>query len=118
VLAYNWGIIHAMQGDPERAIERFRQVLRLEPGHREARENLAGMLAQTGRLEEAAALYREAIAASPQDAGLHVLLAQVWLTMGRDEAARAELAAALKIEPGHRQASALAAQLAGSGRTN
>ncbi len=45
VLAYNWGIIHAMQGKPERAIERFRQVLSLEPGHREARENLAGMLA-------------------------------------------------------------------------
>jgi tetratricopeptide (TPR) repeat protein len=113
VLAYNWGIIHAMQGQPERAIERFRQVLSLEPGHREARENLAGMLAATGRLEEATALYREAIAASPRDAGLHVLLAQAWIAMGRDEAARAELAAALEIEPGQPQASALAAALAG-----
>ncbi len=112
VLAYNRGIIHAMQEQPERAVERFRQVLTLEPGHREARENLAGMLAATGRLEEAVALYREAIAASPRDAGLHVLLAQTWLAMGRDEAARAELASALQIEPGHPQASALAAALA------
>ncbi|MEO7793165.1 MAG: tetratricopeptide repeat protein, partial [Thermoanaerobaculia bacterium] len=112
VLAYNLAIIHAMQGDPERAIERFRQVLRFEPGHREARENLAGMLAQSGQLEEAAVLYREAIAASPEDPALHVLLAQVWMTMGRDEAARAELAAALRIEPGHRQARDLAAALA------
>jgi Flp pilus assembly protein TadD len=55
-----------MQEQPERAVERFRQVLTLEPGHREARENLAGMLAATGRLEEAVALYREAIAASPR----------------------------------------------------
>ena len=70
------------------------------------------MLAATGRLDEAAALYREAIAASPRDAGLHVLLAQTWIAMGRDEAARAELAAALQIEPGHPQASALAAAMA------
>lgn len=118
VLAYNWGIIHAMQGEPELAIERFRQVLILEPGHREARENLAGMLAATGRLEEAVALYREAIAASPRDATLHVLLAQTWIAMGRDEAARAELAAALQIEPGQPQASALAAELAGQQPTH
>ena len=112
VLAYNWGIIHAIQGNPERAIEKFRRALTLEPAHREARENLAGMLAQTGHLEEAAALYREAIAASPQDADLHVLLAQTWMAMNRDEAARAELDAALKIDPSHPQASVLAAALA------
>ncbi len=117
-LAYNWGIIHAMQGEPERAIERFRQVLSFEPGHREARENLAGMLAATGRLEEAAALYREAIAASPRDAGLHILLAQTWIAMGRDEAARTELAAALEIEPGHPQASALVAAMVSENRTH
>ena len=112
VLAYNWGIIHALQGNPERAIENFRQVLTIEPANREARENLAGMLAQTGRLGEAAAIYQQAIAAEPQDADLHVLLAQTWMAMGRDEAARDELANALKIRPGHPQASALAAALA------
>ena len=112
VLAYNWGITHALQGNPELAIEKFRQVLSLDPGNREAQENLAGMLAQSGRLEEAAALYRQAIAAAPGDADLHVLLAQTWIAMGQDEAARAELAAALKIRPGHPQASALAAALA------
>lgn len=112
VLAYNWGIAHALQGRPELAIENFRQVMRLDPGNREARENLAGMLAQVGRLEEASALYREAIAASPGDADLHVLLAQAWIAMGRDEAAREELTTALKIRPGHPQASALAAALA------
>lgn len=111
VLGYNRGIVHALQGDPERAIESFRQVLTLEPGHREARENLAGMLAQAGRLSDAAAQYQQAIAASPQDADLHVLLAQTWIAMGREESARAELAAALKIQPGHPQASALAAEL-------
>lgn len=112
VLAYNWGIIHALQGNPELAIESFRQVLTIEPANREARENLAGMLAQTGRLGEAAAIYQQAIAAAPQDADLHVLLAQTWIAMGRIEAAREELAAALKIRPGHPQASALAAELA------
>lgn len=112
VLFYNWGIAHALQGNPEEAIENFRKVLSLDPGNREARENLAGMLAQAGRLEEAAALYRQAIAASPGDADLHVLLAQTWIAMGQDEAARTELATALTIRPGHPQASALAAALA------
>ena len=111
LLAYNQGIIHATLGNPAGAIESFRRVLSLEPAHREARENLAGMLAQTGQMEEAAALYTEAIAAAPQDADLHVLLAQTWMAIGRNEAARAELDAALKIEPGHPQASALAATL-------
>ena len=69
------------------------------------------MLAHAGRLSDAAAQYQQAIAASPQDADLHVLLAQTWIAMGREESARAELAAALKIQPGHPQASALAAEL-------
>ncbi len=112
VLFYNWGIAHALQGNPEAAIENFRKVLSLDPDNREARENLAGMLAQAGRLEEAAALFRQAIAASPGDADLHVLLAQTWIAMGQDEAARTELATALNLRPGHPQASALAAALA------
>ncbi|MEO8196404.1 MAG: tetratricopeptide repeat protein [Thermoanaerobaculia bacterium] len=117
LLAYNWGIILAIQGNPERAIEKFRRALILEPAHREARENLAGMLAQSGHLGEAAATYQQAIAAQPQDADLHVLLAQTWIAMGRTEAARAELAAALKLQPGHPAASALAKALADESRT-
>jgi ferredoxin-type protein NapH len=112
VLAYNSGVIEAVQGRTDRAIERFRQVLAVDPEHREARENLAGMLAGSGRMEEAAEFYRQAISASPQDADLHVLLAQTWMAMGKDEAARLELTAALKLAPGHPHASALAAALA------
>jgi ferredoxin-type protein NapH len=111
LLAYNQGIIHAMQGNPEGAIESFRQVLRLDPGHREARENLAGMLAESGRLAEAATLYREAIAEAPGDADLHVLLAQTFLALGEDLPARHELDLALGIAPNHPQALALAAAL-------
>ena len=94
LLAYNWGIILAIQGKPDLAIERFRQVLSAEPGHRQARENLAGMLAESGRMDEAAAIYRQAIVAAPRDADLHVLLAQTLMALGRDDAARAELEAA------------------------
>jgi tetratricopeptide (TPR) repeat protein len=112
-LAYNLGIVHAMQGHPEGAIESFRQVLKLDPGHREARENLAGMLAQSGRFPEAAELYRAAIATAPEDADLHVLLAQTLLEMGRLEEAGSELERALTIVPNHPQAQALTAALDG-----
>ncbi|MEO8277315.1 MAG: tetratricopeptide repeat protein [Thermoanaerobaculia bacterium] len=117
-LIYNLGVVDATENHPENAIERFRQVLSLDPAHREARENLAGMLALTGRADEAATLYREAIAAAPQDADLRVLLAQTWIAMGREEAARQELDAALKINPNHPQAKALAEQLAPAARAH
>ena len=112
VLAYNSGIILAIQGKPDLAIERFRQVLSVEPGHRQARENLAGMLAESGRMDEAAAIYRQAIVAAPRDADLHVLLAQTLAALGRDDEARAELEAALGIQPEHPQAKGLVAALA------
>jgi tetratricopeptide (TPR) repeat protein len=111
VLAYNWGIILAIQGRPDLAIERFRQVLIVEPGHRQARENLAGMLAESGRMDEAAAIYRQAIDSAPRDADLHVLLAQTLMAMGKDEEARAELEVALGIHPEHPQARSLVATL-------
>ena len=87
-------------------------MLRVEPGHRQARENLAGMLAESGRMDEAAAIYRQAIVAAPRDADLHVLLAQTLMALGRDDEARAELEAALGIQPEHPQAKGLVAALA------
>ncbi len=112
LLLYNWGIIDVIQGNPELAIGKFQKVLAIDPAHREARENLAGMLAATGRMQEAAALYREAIIASPRDADLHVFLAQSLQALGQNDAARIEVEAALKIDPSDPRARLLATALA------
>jgi len=45
-LAYSLGVAYAMQRDMAGAVEAFRRTLVLDPGHREARDNLEGLLAK------------------------------------------------------------------------
>ena len=53
----------------------------------------------TGRLEEAAALYKKSIDRAPNDFWMHAALANVYIMMGRDEEARAAAAEVLRINP-------------------
>jgi polyferredoxin len=61
-LGFNHGVALALLGRAGEAIEAFREVLELDPGRVDALENLAGLLAQTGQVEEARALERRAMA--------------------------------------------------------
>lgn len=106
-LAYDAGVIAAMGGRTPDAIAGFARALELDPGHRQARENLAGMLAGSGRFEESLVEYRRALEAAPADAGLRVLYARALAGAGRLAEARAELVRLLERAPGHPQASAL-----------
>ena len=54
---------------------------------------------QAGRLDQAAESYRQAIAASPQDADLYVALARVLVFAGKPEVAEIEARNALLINP-------------------
>jgi len=114
-LAYDAGVVAAMAGRTGAAIAEFGRALDLDPAHRGARENLAGMLAAAGRFEESVAQYRSALASAPGDADLHVLCARALLGAGRGPEARAELARALELAPGHPQARALLDALAAPG---
>jgi tetratricopeptide (TPR) repeat protein/ferredoxin len=106
-LLYNSAVVAALRNQPEIAAEGFRQVLAIDPDHREARENLAGMLASLGRWDEAVALYREAIASAPGDADLVVLLARALLEKGDREGALAAAERALELSPANEAALAL-----------
>lgn len=103
-LFYDSGVVSAIQGLPDQAIGFFARVIELEPDHpkaRQARENLAGMLAQSGRYDEAIEQYRRAIDAAPGDLDLRVLRARALAESGRVAEARAELAAALVVDSAH-----------------
>lgn len=63
----------------------------------------AEQLHQSGRLNEAAAAYREAIALEPGDPEMHYNLGSVYLDMGQTEAAVASYLKAQALAPGHPQ---------------
>ncbi len=110
-LLYNSGLVHAYLGDIPIAIALFEQTLVVAPKNLEARENLAGMLASTGRFEESIEHYRLAIEQSPDDADTHFLLARAYAGLGDLEAARESLLECLSLEPGHREAIILRARI-------
>jgi tetratricopeptide (TPR) repeat protein len=77
-LLYLLGVLRAMTNEYEAAVGLFERSLSADPSSLQARENLAGMLCQLGRLEEGAAQYREALK-QREDPGTLLLLAQALL---------------------------------------
>ena len=114
-LHYNSAVVSALQNQPEKAAEQFRRVLAIDPEHREARENLAGMLASLGRYDEAIAHYRDAVTRSPQDPELRILLARALHGRGSQVEAMAEMDRALALAPGN-GAATIAARNMDAGR--
>jgi thioredoxin-like negative regulator of GroEL len=57
------------EGEIERAVERFRQVLAVQPGHLAAQLDLAHCLLQLGRSDDAIAGLRAMVRAAPQHYG-------------------------------------------------
>ncbi|WP_198320664.1 LytR C-terminal domain-containing protein [Azohydromonas aeria] len=82
-----------------RAADAYRQALRLDPGHVDARNALAVALAQLGLLPEAEAQLRLALAAAPQRADLHSNLGYLLLLRQRPQQAQAALQEALALDP-------------------
>jgi tetratricopeptide (TPR) repeat protein len=86
----------------DEAEEAARSALRLAPGHPEALFTL-GLLAQrAGHHAEAVELYREALRGDPEGLFLHARhnLALSLARLGQREAARRELEAVLRVQPG------------------
>ena len=101
-LVYNSGVVAAIQGQPERRRGSSRRALELEPGHRKARENLAGMLARPGATTRRSRSIDGRSTRRPHDRDLRVLLARALAELGRVAEARAELETRARRDPGHR----------------
>jgi len=87
-------------GRPEESIPLFEKAIRLNPlGPGAFYQGLAVALRDTGRLDEAAALYMKALERAPENFRTHAMLAGVYSMMGRDKEARAEAAEVLRINP-------------------
>ncbi len=98
-------------GDPARAEGLFRELLASRPGHVRARELLAGLYVETGRMTEAIALLDRGLALAPGHRGMSLLLARLLTEQGDETRARTILDAALTAHAGDADLNALAAAL-------
>lgn len=70
--AYYLGNVLASKNRDEEALAAWRQAVRLDPSNTVARRNLGRALWVTGKKEEAASQYQQAIAGAPEDYRLYV----------------------------------------------
>jgi len=82
-------------------------VLKATPDDAGVHNNLGTLLAEQGRLEEAAAQYVEVIRLVPNNPETHYNLASVLLRTGRRQEALAHLTQALQLKPDYSQAKEL-----------
>lgn len=93
-------------GDSKRAETELTAILESSP-HDVHALNLLGILrAQQQRNQEAEALFKNAIAIQPDFASAHVGLGLVYVQLGKDDVAAAELQQSLKLDPGRKDAQA------------
>lgn len=110
-LVYNAALVKALQGDAVAAIRGFERALVLNPLHRAARENLAGVLASVERFEESAVQFRKALEQAPEDVETRFLLARVLAAQGKHEEALTEIDQVLEKDPRNLQAMELRADI-------
>jgi Flp pilus assembly protein TadD len=93
------GVVLSRHGQTRAAIDAFRAAARLEPGNDAANRNLAALLLNSGRADEAARLLAALSARRPDDADLARLLAFAHLQSGDPAAATAAATAHLDRHP-------------------
>jgi protein O-mannosyl-transferase len=114
----HYGMAQALgkAGKTAAAEEHYRQAISLNPGYKEARNNLGVILAARGDLEGALAQFRAALAVRPRAAELYVNIALTLEQLGRPAEAAASYRAALEIDPGDAAVRAALGRLAREGR--
>jgi tetratricopeptide (TPR) repeat protein len=93
------GRAYMSQGNVAQAIQNFQGALALEPDA-DSYQDLARLLLQSGKDQDAVEVASAGIRHFPQNAKLHLLLGAAYSHQGRGEEALAALQAALQLAPG------------------
>ena len=88
----NLAILLVNQGDAQRALPLLTEAREIAPADRKIEEQMGRALERLGRLPEAEAALRQAVALSPNTSALHFQLGQVLKKEGKTEEAKAEFA--------------------------
>ena len=91
------------------AIACYQRALALKPDHAESLDNLGGIRATQGALDEAAACYRKLLALKPDYVEGHNNLGSVYARQGKNDEAMACFERALALRPDLRKLTATSA---------
>jgi predicted O-linked N-acetylglucosamine transferase (SPINDLY family) len=95
------GVLASRLGDVQKAVELLERAAARRPGKAGLLANLGAVYRVAGRLDEAEARYREAIAADPTAVQAHFNLANLLAARSATAAALQEYAAVLALDPGN-----------------
>jgi len=95
----NLGIVYQMRDDHARAIEQFREALRLDPSRAQPRALLGASLLAAGRLAEAVSELERTVESFPREAALRSTLARAYERAGNFEGRVDQLRALRELEP-------------------
>jgi adenylate cyclase len=96
----NYAVSLTYAGRPEEAIPLFQKAIRFNPyAGSFLYRDFGRALRNTGRYEEAVSAFKKAIQLAPDHIFPHLLLAGLYIMMGREQEARAEAAEVLRINP-------------------
>ncbi len=118
LIYYNLGRVYQLANNPDKAIENYREALRLAPEDPEINNNLGMMLRKQNKLDEAIAHFRKAIEINPAYAAAYSNLGRTLQLQGKFDEAIECLNHSLALEPGlPERYDALAAIYIQAGRT-
>ncbi|MHC4662100.1 MAG: tetratricopeptide repeat protein [Planctomycetota bacterium] len=98
---YFLGVAKRSEGNENRALEAFNNVIRLNPGNLDAVNEIAVIHSFLGEHKKAEENYRKALGISPGNAEIMANLAYCLFEQGQKEEAKAEILRALEMEPGN-----------------
>jgi hypothetical protein len=93
------GNLRLAEGHPDEAAAFYHAVIRIDPEHKGALNNLGVIMLQSGRSLEARHFFEQAAAQAPRDAKAHYLLAKALLNLGDREGAKIEIGRAIALAP-------------------
>ncbi len=114
----NLASVDAELGNLDEAVKGFKQVLAEHPDYKNTRSRLGDVLfawgdelAKSGNNQQAAERYSEALVYLPKNVALHTSLGAAFARLGQMDKARAELQAAVRINPNFAPAQKLLAAI-------
>ena len=95
----NLGIVYQQRGDHARAIDQFREALRIEPGYPQPRALLGSSLLATGRVQEAVKELEQAVKLLPREPLVRLSLARAYERLGDLQAQVDQIRALRELAP-------------------
>lgn len=101
---YKKGVDLYKQGRYEKAIEAFKQAIRLNPDDADVYHVLGLVYAGLGRWQEAMESYKQALRLNPDDAEAHNNLGMAYFNLGRHQEAIEAFRQVIRLQPDHANA--------------